>query len=98
MLKYYFTFLRNDYDPLVNLQQYANTLTKMIEMAGFKDATTFINTTVPPMPPQPQEPAKPSPEEMLAQAEAMKALNYGARKTQMRLQVFIHTPCSSSSL
>ena len=62
-------------NPLVNLQQYANTLTKMIEMAGFKDATTFINTQVPPMPPQPQEPAKPSPEEMLAQAEAMKAQN-----------------------
>ena len=62
-------------NPLVNLQQYANTLTKMIEMAGFKDATTFINTTVPPMPPQPPEAAKPSPEEMLAQAEAMKAQN-----------------------
>ena len=62
-------------NPLVNLQQYANTLTKMIEMAGFKDAQAFINTTVPPMPPQPQEPAKPSPEEMLAQAEAMKAQN-----------------------
>jgi hypothetical protein len=25
-------------NPLLNLQQYANTLTKMIEMAGFKDA------------------------------------------------------------
>ena len=62
-------------NPLVNLQQYANTLTKMIEMAGFKDAQAFINTTVPPMPPQPQETAKPSPEEMLAQAEAMKAQN-----------------------
>ena len=62
-------------NPLVNLQQYANTLTKMIEMAGFKDAKTFINTTIPPMPPQPQEPPKPSPQEMLAQAEAMKAQN-----------------------
>ena len=62
-------------NPLVNMQQYANTLTKMIEMAGFKDAQSFINTQVPPMPPQPQEPAKPSPEEMLAQAEAMKAQN-----------------------
>ena len=62
-------------NPLVNLQQYANTLTKMIEMAGFKDATTFINTEVPPMPPQPQEPPKPDPAEMLAQAEAMKAQN-----------------------
>ena len=62
-------------NPLVNLQQYANTLTKMIEMAGFKDATTFINTQVPPTPPQPQEPPKPDPAEMLAQAEAMKAQN-----------------------
>jgi hypothetical protein len=62
-------------NPLVNLQQYANTLTKMIEMAGFKDATTFINTTVQPMPPQSQEPPKPDPAEMLAQAEAMKAQN-----------------------
>ena len=62
-------------NPLVNLQQYANTLTKMIEMAGFKDATSFINTQVPPMPPAPQEPPKPDPAEMLAQAEAMKAQN-----------------------
>ena len=62
-------------NPLVNLQQYANTLTKMIEMAGFKDATTFINTQVPPMPPMPQQPPKPDPAEMLAQAEAMKAQN-----------------------
>ena len=31
-------------NPLVNLQQYSNTLTKMIEMAGFKDAQSFINT------------------------------------------------------
>ena len=62
-------------NPLVNLQQYANTLTKMIEMAGFKDATTFINTEVPPMPPQPQGEEKPDPAAMLAQAEAMKAQN-----------------------
>jgi len=56
-------------NPLVSLQQYANTLTKMIEMAGFKDSSSFINTEVPPMPPQQQEDSKPSPEEMLAQAE-----------------------------
>ena len=62
-------------NPLVNLQQYANTLTKMIEMAGFKDATTFINTEVPPMPPQPPAEEKPDPAAMLAQAEAMKAQN-----------------------
>ena len=60
-------------NPLVSMQQYANTLTRMIEMAGFQDAQSFINTEVPPMPPQSQEPPKPDPAEMLAQAEAMKA-------------------------
>ena len=60
-------------NPLVSMQQYANTLTRMIELAGFQDAQSFVNTEVPPMPPQPQEPPKPDPAEMLAQAEAMKA-------------------------
>ena len=59
-------------NPLVSLQQYANILTKMIEMAGFKDPQTFINTEVPPMPPQPQE-QKPDAAELLAMAEAQKA-------------------------
>ena len=60
-------------NPLVSMQQYANTLTRMIELAGFQDAQSFVNSEVPPMPPQPQEPPKPDPAEMLAQAEAMKA-------------------------
>jgi hypothetical protein len=60
-------------NPLVNLQQYANTLTKMIEMAGFKDPQSFINTEVPPMPPTPTEPPKPDAAALLAQAEAQKA-------------------------
>lgn len=30
-------------NPLVNLQQYASTLQKMIEMAGFKDTRSFVN-------------------------------------------------------
>jgi len=59
-------------NPLVNLQQYANTLTRMIELAGFQDSTSFINAEVPPMQPQPEE-QKPSAEEMLAQAEMQKA-------------------------
>jgi hypothetical protein len=37
-------------NPLVSLQQYSNTLTRMIEIAGFKDAQSFINTEVQPMP------------------------------------------------
>jgi len=60
-------------NPLVSMQQYANTLTRMIELAGFQDAQSFVNTEVPPAPPQPQEPPKPDAAEMLAQAEAMKA-------------------------
>lgn len=60
-------------NPLVSMQQYANTLTKMIEMAGFKDSSSFINPEVPPMQPQQPEDSKPSPEEMLAQAEMQKA-------------------------
>ena len=60
-------------NPLVSLQQYSNTLTKMIEMAGFKDSSSFINTEVPPMPPQQPVDSKPSPEEMLAQAEMQKS-------------------------
>jgi hypothetical protein len=59
-------------NPLVSLQQYSNTLTKIIEMAGFKDAQSFINTQVPPMPPQPEQ-QKPDAAEMLAQAEMQKA-------------------------
>jgi len=60
-------------NPLVSMQQYANTLTRMIELAGFQDAQSFINTEVPPLPPMPQEPPQPDPAALLAQAEAQKA-------------------------
>lgn len=60
-------------NPLVSMQQYANTLTRMIELAGFQDAQTFINTEVPPMPPQAPEQQQPDPAALLAQAEAQKA-------------------------
>jgi len=66
-------------NPLVSLQQYSNTLTRMIEIAGFKDAQSFINTEVPPMPQTPPEQQKPDPAAMLAQAEAMKAQNLGQK-------------------
>tara|TARA_B100001093_G_C26860249_1_gene1029760 strand:+ start:14847 stop:16973 length:2127 start_codon:yes stop_codon:yes gene_type:complete len=56
-------------NPLVDLQQYSNTIARMVELAGFKDATTFINTKVAPMPPKP---AKSDPAELLAQAEIQK--------------------------
>jgi hypothetical protein len=60
-------------NPLVNLQQYANTLSKLVEMAGFKDVNSFVNTQIPPQPPVPQEPQQPDPAALLAQAEAQKA-------------------------
>jgi hypothetical protein len=57
-------------NPLVTPGQYANTLRKMVELAGFKDASQFFNA-IPAdyQPPQATEPPKPSPEEMLAQVQ-----------------------------
>ena len=60
-------------NPMVSLQQYANTLARIIEMAGFKDTSSFINTDIPPMPPQQQEEQKQDPATMLAMAEIQKA-------------------------
>ena len=60
-------------NPLVSGQQYANTLAKIIEMAGFKDVDQFINTTVEEPQPVPEDQQKPSGEEMLAMAETRKA-------------------------
>ena len=55
-------------NPLVNLRQYYNTLVKISEYAGFRDATQFFTdpATVPPPEPPPE---KPSPEELLAQVQ-----------------------------
>jgi hypothetical protein len=58
-------------NPLVTPAQYSNTLRKMVELAGFKDASQFFNA-IPAdyQPPQATEPPQPSPEEMLAQVQA----------------------------
>jgi hypothetical protein len=58
-------------NPLVTPAQYSNTLRKMVELAGFKDASQFFNA-IPAdyVPPQATEPPKPSPEEVLAQVQA----------------------------
>jgi hypothetical protein len=58
-------------NPLVTPSQYSNTLRKMVELAGFKDASQFFNA-IPAdyVPPQATEPPKPSPEEVLAQVQA----------------------------
>jgi hypothetical protein len=58
-------------NPMVSLGQYANTLGKIVELAGFKDVSAFVTTDIPPMPPQ--QPEKPDPAELLAMAEIQKA-------------------------
>ena len=56
-------------NPLVTPSQYANTLRRIVEVAGFKDSSQFFNAIpadyVPPQPTQKQ-----SPEEMLAMVQA----------------------------
>jgi len=57
-------------NPLVTPQQFSNTLRKIVELSGFKDASSFFQDIPadyqPPAPPAP----KPSPEEILAQVQA----------------------------
>ena len=57
-------------NPLVTPQQFSNTLRKIVELSGFKDATSYFQDIpadyVPPVPPAP----KATPEELLAQVQA----------------------------
>lgn len=56
-------------NPLTNIGQYSNTLRRMVELAGFKDATQFYNA-LPADFQMPMPEPKPTPEEVLAQAQA----------------------------
>ena len=58
-------------NPLVNLQQYRNTLAELASMAGFKDASRFFKNPED-TPPQPQQPPPPSEAEMKMQFEQQK--------------------------
>ena len=61
------------HNPMVSMSQYANTLARIVELAGFKDVSSFITTDIPPMPlQQPGEQAT-DPATLLAQAEIQKA-------------------------
>lgn len=55
-------------NPLTGIQNYYQTLTQMLELAGFKDPNRFF-TDPSTVPPQPQEPPKPDPNEMLAEVQ-----------------------------
>ena len=59
-------------NPIVNLRQYYTTLSRMVQLAGFKDTDSFFGDPAqyqPPPPPPPQ----PSPEEQYIQIQAQKA-------------------------
>ena len=58
-------------NPLVDMQQYRNTLAELASMAGFKDATRFFKNPED-TPPQPQQPPPPSEAEMKMQFEQQK--------------------------
>ena len=57
-------------NPVVSVQQYTNTLTKLLQLAGIKDSQNYFNQLPAdfqlPEPPAP----KPTPEEILAQVQA----------------------------
>jgi hypothetical protein len=74
-------------NPLVTPAQYSNTLRKVVELAGFKDASQFFNA-IPAdyQPPQATEPPKPTPEEMLAQVQAQ-AIQADIQKKAAELQL-----------
>lgn len=72
-------------NPVVSLGQYANTLRKIVELAGFKDATQFFNS-LPADFKMPEQPPKPTPEEVLAQAQAQ-AIQADVAKKAAELQL-----------
>jgi hypothetical protein len=69
-------------NPLVSLPQYANTLKKMIELAGFKNAAQFINE----LPADFQMPQQPPPVDPNTQAAELLA-QVEREKAQMKMQV-----------
>jgi hypothetical protein len=78
-------------NPLVTPQQFSNTLRKIVELSGFKDATSFFqNIPADYQPPTPTP--KPSPEEVLAQvqAESIKAdIQKKAAELELRRQQMV---------
>jgi hypothetical protein len=66
-------------NPLVNLKQYRDTLARFVHMAGFKDASGFMNEITPEQAQQLSQPQEPQPDsnvqatQILAQVEREKA-------------------------
>lgn len=75
-------------NPLVTVSQYRNTLGKMIEMAGFKDTSSFMNQITPEIEQSIQQQAsqsQPDPASIIAQVEQMKA-QLQAQTAQAKLE------------
>ena len=72
-------------NPLVSVAQYRDTLARMIEAAGFKDAGQFLNEITPEVNAQLSQPQPPAPD---AQAEVAQMLAEVEReKTQAKAQI-----------
>tara|TARA_B100000963_G_scaffold359724_1_gene387935 strand:- start:10466 stop:12532 length:2067 start_codon:yes stop_codon:yes gene_type:complete len=72
-------------NPLTGIQNYYQTLTQMLELAGFKDPNRFF-TDPSTVPPQPQEPPKPDPNEMLAEVQ-MEQIRADIQKKSAELEL-----------
>jgi len=59
-----------NYGPIASLPQVHNTLSRMLELSGFKDSSAFF--TPPPEQAPPPPPPKPTPEETYREVEGMK--------------------------
>ncbi|WP_175887812.1 portal protein [Burkholderia contaminans] len=75
-------------NPIVSMSQYTNTLTKICELTGFKNASQFFNQIPANQPPPPPPPPQPNPEVIAAQAAQQKAAN-AAQMDQQRMQLEI---------
>lgn len=69
-------------NPLVGMEEYRNTLRRMVELAGFKGVDQYIKGEQEPMQ-TPQEPPKPSAEEQKAMAE----IDLAKQKMQAEIQL-----------
>lgn len=57
-------------NPLCGAREIRNTLSKIVELSGYRDSTQFFKEIPPGAESAPKPPPKPSPEEVLAQAQA----------------------------
>ena len=72
-------------NPLVNVQQYYNTLSKIVELSGHKDPNQFFSDPRFYKPKQ-KQPPKPTPEEMLAEVQ-MKQIQAQVQIEQAKLSL-----------